>query len=116
MRRFRAPHPVLASRCVRLLVSREGPLEQCMTWQAPEVTRAFSLRCPAAAVSKWWYLALSCVIALLFSAYLVYDIQLLIGGKSVALSPDEYVFGSLQIYLGEAGGRRWARVVAGRIG
>ncbi|PRW59235.1 lifeguard 1 [Chlorella sorokiniana] len=50
-------------------------------------------------VSKWWYLALSVVLALLFSAYLVYDIQLLVGGKSVAFSPDEYVAASLQIYL-----------------
>lgn len=34
----------------------------------------------------------------------VYDIQLLVGGKSVAFSPDEYVAASLQIYLGEWGG------------
>jgi len=50
-------------------------------------------------VSKWWYLALSCVFALLFSAYLVYDIQMVMGHKSVKLSPDEYVFASVQIYL-----------------
>lgn len=47
---------------------------------------------------KWWYFAISIVGALLFSAYLIYDIQTLIGGKKVALSPDEYVYGSLTIY------------------
>jgi hypothetical protein len=50
-------------------------------------------------VSTWWYLVLSCVLALLFSAYLVYDIQMVVGGKSFAVSPDEYVFASVQIYL-----------------
>lgn len=34
----------------------------------------------------------------------VYDIQLLVGGKSVAFSPDEYVAASLQIYLGKGRG------------
>ena len=41
------------------------------TIMAPQLPKANSLCCPTAAVSKWWYLALSCVIALLFSAYLV---------------------------------------------
>lgn len=50
-------------------------------------------------VSKWWYLALSCVFAILFSAYLIYDIQMVLGGKTFSVSPDEYVFASVQIYL-----------------
>eukprot|EP00501_MAST-03F_sp_TOSAG23-6_P001357 GSMAST32.ASY1.ANO1.1409.1 assembled CDS len=38
--------------------------------------------------------------ALLFSCYLVYDIQLIMGGKhKYALSPDEYVFAAINIYL-----------------
>jgi FtsH-binding integral membrane protein len=42
----------------------------------------------------------SCLGALLFSCYLVYDVQLLMGGDhKVALSPDEYVFAALNIYL-----------------
>jgi FtsH-binding integral membrane protein len=50
-------------------------------------------------VSKWWYLLISCLFALLFAAYLVYDIQALIGGKSHEISPDEYIFASVQIYV-----------------
>lgn len=38
--------------------------------------------------------------ALLFSAYLVYDTQLMIGGRyKVALSPEEYVFAALSLYV-----------------
>ena len=39
--------------------------------------------------------------ALLFSAYLVYDTQLLVGGehKQYQLSPDDYVFAAVVIYL-----------------
>ncbi|XP_058800408.1 protein lifeguard 1-like [Phymastichus coffea] len=38
--------------------------------------------------------------ALLFSFYLVYDTQLMIGGKhKYALSPEEYIFASLNLYL-----------------
>ncbi len=39
--------------------------------------------------------------ALLFSVYLVFDIQLLLGSAqhAASLSPDEYVFGALSIYL-----------------
>ncbi|KAL4448096.1 hypothetical protein ABPG75_005315 [Micractinium tetrahymenae] len=49
--------------------------------------------------SKWWYLAISVVVALLFSAYLVYDIQLVMGKGAVAIGPDEYIFASVQIYM-----------------
>ncbi|XP_045619474.1 protein lifeguard 1-like [Procambarus clarkii] len=38
--------------------------------------------------------------ALLFSAYLVFDTQLILGGKhKLALSPEEYVFAALNLYL-----------------
>mmetsp|Transcript_26392 Transcript_26392/g.62016 ORF Transcript_26392/g.62016 Transcript_26392/m.62016 type:complete len:286 (-) Transcript_26392:75-932(-) len=39
--------------------------------------------------------------ALLFSFYIVYDVQLIIGGKhkKYQLSPDEYVFAALNVYL-----------------
>ena len=126
-----------------------------MQWRCSHVTApppSLSSSCLLPEVSKWWYLAISVVLALLFSAYLVsgeravpaqsgmgvhsqlhrsqlsagphgsppllllpccqvYDIQLLVGGKSVAFSPDEYVAASLQIYLGEWGGDggRWGR-------
>ena len=37
--------------------------------------------------------------ALIFSCYLVFDIQLLMHGKRVQLSPDDYVFAALNLYL-----------------
>lgn len=38
--------------------------------------------------------------ALLFSGYLVYDTQLMLGGKhKYAISPEEYVFAALNLYL-----------------
>ena len=38
--------------------------------------------------------------ALIFSLYLVYDTQLMLGGKhKYALSPEEYIFAALNIYL-----------------
>lgn len=38
--------------------------------------------------------------ALLFSFYIIYDVQLLIGGEHQnKVSPDEYVFGAISIYL-----------------
>jgi FtsH-binding integral membrane protein len=49
-------------------------------------------------------LLLACGGALLFSAFIVYDVQLLAGSvgdrqAAVQLSPDEYVVAALQIYL-----------------
>ena len=38
--------------------------------------------------------------ALVFSLYIVYDTQLMMGGKhKYALSPEEYIFAALNIYL-----------------
>lgn len=37
--------------------------------------------------------------ALLFSLYLVYDIQMIMGGRQHAASPDEYIFAALSLYL-----------------
>eukprot|EP00195_Chlamydomonas_chlamydogama_P015386 CAMPEP_0202897672 /NCGR_PEP_ID=MMETSP1392-20130828/6367_1 /ASSEMBLY_ACC=CAM_ASM_000868 /TAXON_ID=225041 /ORGANISM="Chlamydomonas chlamydogama, Strain SAG 11-48b" /LENGTH=246 /DNA_ID=CAMNT_0049583367 /DNA_START=87 /DNA_END=827 /DNA_ORIENTATION=- len=45
-------------------------------------------------------LAVSFVGAVLFSLYIIYDVQLLIGGHHThKLSPDEYVFATISIYL-----------------
>lgn len=38
-------------------------------------------------------------IALLFSMYLVYDTQMLIGGRKYELSPEEHVFGAITLYM-----------------
>ena len=38
--------------------------------------------------------------ALVFSLYIVYDTQLMMGGKhKYALSPEEYIFAALNLYL-----------------
>lgn len=50
-------------------------------------------------ISKWWYLTLSIIIALLFAAFLFYDIQLVVGKGRYKLSPDEFVYAAVQIYL-----------------
>ncbi|CAL4184957.1 unnamed protein product, partial [Meganyctiphanes norvegica] len=45
-------------------------------------------------------LVYACCGALLFSFYIVYDTQILIGGNhKLAISPEEYVFAALNIYL-----------------
>ena len=41
----------------------------------------------------------ACLGVLIFSMYLVYDTQLLVGGKKYQLSEEEYVFGALTIYI-----------------
>ncbi|KAL6754840.1 inhibitor of apoptosis-promoting Bax1-domain-containing protein [Haematococcus lacustris] len=45
------------------------------------------------------FLVIAGVAALLSAAYLVYDLQLIMGGKQYAISPDEYVFAALSVYL-----------------
>lgn len=50
-------------------------------------------------ISYWLYLVIAGVAALIFAAYLVYDIQLIMGGKKYQISPDEYVFAALNVYL-----------------
>ena len=50
-------------------------------------------------VSTWWWLALSVVIALLFAAWLWYDIQMIVGKGRNRMNPDEYIFGALSLYL-----------------
>ena len=49
--------------------------------------------------TKLVYLIISVVGAIIFSLYLLYDLQMLMGGKTQELSPDEYIFASMTIYL-----------------
>lgn len=50
--------------------------------------------------NKYATLAYSALGALLFSAYLVFDTQLMIGGRhKYSLSPEEYIFAALNLYL-----------------
>lgn len=50
--------------------------------------------------SKMFMLVISCVGALLFSMYIVYDTQMMIGGDhKYSISPEDYVFATLNLYL-----------------
>lgn len=50
--------------------------------------------------SKWKMIGIGIGGALIFSCYLVYDTQLMMGGShSYSLSPEEYIFAALNIYL-----------------
>ncbi|KAL8618472.1 hypothetical protein ACOMHN_049889 [Nucella lapillus] len=37
--------------------------------------------------------------ALVFALFLIYDTQMIIGGKKIELSPEEYIYGALQLYI-----------------
>ncbi|EFJ44946.1 hypothetical protein VOLCADRAFT_82555 [Volvox carteri f. nagariensis] len=49
--------------------------------------------------APWLYVGICIAGVVLFSLYLVFDLQLLMGGHKYALSPDEYVFAALSLYL-----------------
>jgi hypothetical protein len=48
---------------------------------------------------RWYYFAIALISAILFTAYLIYDLQLLMGGRKYEISPDEYIAASISIYL-----------------
>lgn len=49
--------------------------------------------------NTWYTFVVSGLSAILFTAYLIYDLQLIMGGHRIAISPDEYIFASINIYL-----------------
>jgi len=50
--------------------------------------------------TKWTMIGYGSAGALIFSLYIIYDTQLMMGGKhKYSLSPEEYVFASLNLYL-----------------
>lgn len=49
--------------------------------------------------SRTFSLLYSSVAALLFSAYLVYDVQMIAGGRKHELGPDDYIPAALAVYL-----------------
>jgi len=55
---------------------------------------------PIFGVSKWTVVAYGSAGALIFSLYIVYDTQLMMGGShKYSLDPEEYIFAALNIYL-----------------
>lgn len=61
---------------------------------------SFALLC-AILRSQYVYITYACLGTLLFSLYLVFDTQLILGGKhrKYQVSPEEYVFAALNLYL-----------------
>ena len=52
--------------------------------------------------------------ALIFSLYIVYDTQLMMGGKhKYALSPEEYIFAALNLYLDIINLFRYVLIIVG---
>ncbi|XP_039350833.1 protein lifeguard 3-like [Mauremys reevesii] len=48
---------------------------------------------------QWVHMVFAAVVAIAFTLFLAYDTQLLVGNKQFGLSPEEYVFGALEIYV-----------------
>jgi len=44
-------------------------------------------------------LVIASIAVLVFSVYIVYDIQLVMGGKRMEIGPDDYVFAALNLYV-----------------
>lgn len=45
------------------------------------------------------WLAYSAIATVLFTVFLLYDMQLILGGRRYELSPEEYIFGALTLYV-----------------
>lgn len=63
------------------------------------VTRAVPAGGHGGAACRILYLIISAVSAVLFTFFLIYDIQKLMGNRRRAYSPDDYIIASLNIYL-----------------
>ena len=48
---------------------------------------------------EWWHPLISAIFIMFYGLYLVFDIQLIAGGRSHELSLDDYVIGALLIYV-----------------
>jgi len=49
--------------------------------------------------SKIMYLVYSGLMALVFMVYLAIDVQMVIGGKKYEISPEDYIFAAIQLFL-----------------
>lgn len=69
-------------------------------WAFAWTLLSFALLC-AILRSQYVYIVYACLGTLVFSLYLVFDTQLILGGKhkKYELSPEEYVFAALSLYL-----------------
>uniref|UniRef100_A0A8C6Y115 Transmembrane BAX inhibitor motif containing 1 n=1 Tax=Naja naja TaxID=35670 RepID=A0A8C6Y115_NAJNA len=47
----------------------------------------------------WVHMLYSAICAIVFTLFLAYDTQLLLGNKRFSISPEDYVYGAIQIYV-----------------
>ncbi|XP_026521311.1 protein lifeguard 3-like [Notechis scutatus] len=47
----------------------------------------------------WVHMLYSAICAIIFTLFLAYDTQLLLGNKRFSISPEDYVYGAIQIYV-----------------
>ncbi|XP_061468974.1 protein lifeguard 3-like isoform X2 [Rhineura floridana] len=47
----------------------------------------------------WLHMLYSAISAIAFTLFLAYDTQLLLGDKKYAISPEDYIYGAIQIYV-----------------
>uniref|UniRef100_A0A914EAB4 Uncharacterized protein n=1 Tax=Acrobeloides nanus TaxID=290746 RepID=A0A914EAB4_9BILA len=48
---------------------------------------------------RWLYMAYAGLSAILFMVYLAIDIQLIMGGRKYEISPEDYIFAAIQLFL-----------------
>ena len=48
---------------------------------------------------SWWHPFVSAILVMVYGLYLIYDTQLIAGGHSYQLTLDDYVVGSLMLYV-----------------
>ena len=65
-----------------------------------KVTQFVSKQILLFCVCRWLMLGYGSLGALVFSLYIIYDTQMMMGGKhKYSLSPEEYIFAALNLYL-----------------
>jgi FtsH-binding integral membrane protein len=49
--------------------------------------------------ARWLYLVYAGLAALLFMVYLAIDVQMIMGGRKYEISPEDYIFAAIQVFL-----------------
>ncbi|KAG8000760.1 Protein lifeguard 2, partial [Nibea albiflora] len=47
----------------------------------------------------WLHMLYAAIGAIIYTLFLVYNTQLLIGNRELAISPEEYIYGALSLYI-----------------
>jgi FtsH-binding integral membrane protein len=49
--------------------------------------------------SNIYYIIISAIAAVLFSAYLLFDLQAIMGGRMLEMLPDDYIYAAVQVSM-----------------